>query len=161
MQRMQVLIAAAGARFEKQLRELRKDMKEIQERTQQPGERWPGRVVSDGPPKELLENVAATPSGRDVDDTVSDNADGYSEAGSARGSLAGFSTFGSELGAEDRAELKRIQTIVGAAGTAFSKELQDLRRQSKDLRQQMSSLRAMIDGVVVASGHAEPEIEIN
>jgi hypothetical protein len=140
VKKMQVVIAAAGARFDKQLREVRQQMRELREEVlegmnaiggQTPtspadgdegsvGERWPGRVIDDStrPPSEV-----------------------YSEIGSQAPSLA---TTVAGLSHEERMELKRIQAVVGAAGTAFSKELKEVRKQVAEHREAIHRLEQRV-----------------
>merc|ERR1712079_260752 len=61
-----------------------------------------------------------------------------SDAGSFTGSMAGSTV---SLGPEDKAELKKIQTIVGAAGTAFSKDLREMREQLRALLAEMNKVK--------------------
>merc|ERR1712014_272262 len=108
-----MLVAAAGARFDRQLKELRQQLREIKEREPQlqPLEpaspaamhsRWPGRVLRS-------ESDPAC-----VDDDSEVGSEVRSRSGSISGSLAG-SVNG--LGPEERAELQKISAVVGAAGT--------------------------------------------
>mmetsp|Transcript_88168 Transcript_88168/g.227344 ORF Transcript_88168/g.227344 Transcript_88168/m.227344 type:complete len:352 (-) Transcript_88168:67-1122(-) len=135
--KVQVIFAAAAARFEKQLKEVRQQIRELREsREEAPptgvtDERWPGRRLSTG----------SLTSPRPMGDAASDaGSDLQSDIGSA--SIAG-SALG--LGPEEKAELRRIQTIVGAAGTAFSKELRELRGHIGELRGELQGVKARLD----------------
>jgi len=138
---VQLVIAAAGARFDKQLRELRQQLRELREecgmnkelqrsRLNEDGSagsarglddaRWPGRVLSG--------SRAASDAGSLID----------SDTGSLTGSMAGSMM---SLGPEEKAELKKIQAIVGAAGTAFSRDLRDIREQLRALLAEMNKVK--------------------
>jgi len=141
VKKVQVVVAAAGARFDKQLRELRQQLRELREecgmnkelqrsRLNEDGSagsarglddaRWPGRVLSG--------SRAASDAGSLID----------SDTGSLTGSMAGSMM---SLGPEEKAELKKIQAIVGAAGTAFSRDLRDIREQLRALLAEMNKVK--------------------
>mmetsp|Transcript_45708 Transcript_45708/g.99318 ORF Transcript_45708/g.99318 Transcript_45708/m.99318 type:complete len:427 (-) Transcript_45708:111-1391(-) len=128
VRKIQVLVAAAGSRFDKQLHELRKQFRELREEIvnngagADPSSRWPGRQMGELP----LARTASTES----EDLGSAMAESISEVGSA---MTG-------LGAEEKAELKKIQAIMGAAGTHFSKEIRELRREILDLKDTVNVL---------------------
>lgn len=126
IKRIQVIVAAAGARFDKQLRELRQQVRELRA---QPlasvDERWPGRSL--GPSESFKDPDACSDVGSVVE----------SDAGSYAGSIAG-------LGPEEKAELRKIQAVVGAAGTAFSKELRDVRGQLRELHTGLRGLKEQL-----------------
>lgn len=130
VKKLQVLVAAAGSRFEKQLQELRRQVCDIQSKTggtaQSNENLWPGRVLGSGP----------------VSDAGSDTG---SAAASLTGSLAGSTR---SLEGEDGAELKKMRAVVGAAGTVFYKDLRDLRKDVHEVREQMVGLK----GVLAAGG---------
>jgi len=141
VKKVQVVVAAAGARFDKQLRELRQQLRQLREecgmnkelqssRLNEDGSagsarglddaRWPGRVLSG--------SRAASDAGSLID----------SDTGSLTGSMAGSMM---SLGPEEKAELKKIQAIVGAAGTAFSRDLRDIREQLRALLAEMNKVK--------------------
>jgi len=132
MKKMQVIVAAAGARFDKQLRELRQQVKDVRQDcigvstdgTAVDENRWPGRVI--GPP-----SLSGRP----------ESEDALSDAGSISASVLG-SVAGSTFGPEERLELKKIQTVVAAAGTAFSRDMKDVRKQVQQLRAELTALQA-------------------
>lgn len=131
LKKVQMLVAAAGARFDRQLKELRQQVREVKERSpskhfdgsQLEDCRWPGRVIRTG-----------------TDDEV-DSANGGrapSQCESIPDSLAGSVT---GLGPEERAELQKIQAVVGAAGTAFSREIRELRKLFTALNDEIKGLK--------------------
>lgn len=131
LKKVQMLVAAAGARFDRQLKELRQQVREVKERSpskhvdgsQLEDCRWPGRVIRTG-----------------TDDEV-DSANGGrapSQCESIPDSLAGSVT---GLGPEERAELQKIQAVVGAAGTAFSREIRELRKLFTALNDEIKRLK--------------------
>lgn len=130
LKKVQMLVAAAGARFDRQLKELRQQLREVKERTaceqvdgsQVEDPRWPGRVI------------------RASSDDEVDSA--YGRAPSISESLAGSVT---GLGPEERAELQKIQAVVGAAGTAFSKEIRELKKQFKVLSGELIGLKEHVN----------------
>jgi len=50
------------------------------------------------------------------------------------------------LSLEERAELKKMQAVVSAAGTVFNKELRDVKKQVKDLQSEIELIKATIPG---------------
>lgn len=135
VRRVQVVVAAAGARFERQLRELRQQLRELrEERLTGAGAcaRWPGRELQ-GVREEDTASLARSDAGSVVE------SEAASLTGSLAGSLAG-SCCGS-MAAEERAELQRVRAVVGAAGTAFARELRDLRGQLRALQAEVHTLR--------------------
>eukprot|EP00931_Biecheleriopsis_adriatica_P103679 TRINITY_DN78482_c0_g1_i1.p1 TRINITY_DN78482_c0_g1~~TRINITY_DN78482_c0_g1_i1.p1 ORF type:complete len:463 (-),score=135.22 TRINITY_DN78482_c0_g1_i1:14-1402(-) len=139
VKKVQLLVAAAGARFDKQLKELRQQVKALQtekeQRVPEPSAvelaagpsgdtRWPGRQLSNSPP--------ASEVGSDTGSAV----------GSVAGSLAGSVVAG--LGPEDRAELKKIQTVVLAAGTAFSKDMRTVRKEMREVQDDLLRLKELV-----------------
>jgi len=130
LKKVHLVIAAAGARFDKQLKELRQQLKALREE-QSVGiaastggdERWPGRVMG-------------SPTASEVG----------SETGSAVGSIAPSLTgsVAAGLGPEERFELKKIQAVVGAAGTAFSKEIKTVKRQVKEVQDDLVKVKELI-----------------
>lgn len=123
VRKVQVVIAAAGARLDRQLNELRKQVNELRNNAFGVGDRWPGRLLdlSSAPPS--LPAGSRSPS--DVTETGT--------IGSLTGSMW--------EGAEEREELKKIQAVVGAAGTVFSRDLRDVRKQLQELREDLKSLK--------------------
>eukprot|EP00928_Gymnodinium_smaydae_P031677 TRINITY_DN23174_c0_g1_i1.p1 TRINITY_DN23174_c0_g1~~TRINITY_DN23174_c0_g1_i1.p1 ORF type:complete len:450 (+),score=117.72 TRINITY_DN23174_c0_g1_i1:56-1405(+) len=117
---LRVLVAAAGARFDRQLRDLKQKIHELQKESRE--ERWPGRVLGGGGP------------GSDAGSDAPSMPD--SVAGSLTGSIAG-----STYGPEERAELRKIQAVVGAAGTAFTRDLRELRRQVQECKGELMKLK--------------------
>lgn len=133
LKKVQMLVAAAGARFDRQLKELRQQIREVKDRTtseqvvdhvaglQAEDPRWPGRVIRSS-----------------TDDDVDSADGGRSHCESISESLAGSVT---GLGPEERAELTKIQAVVGAAGTAFSKEIRELKKQLNVLSSELTGLK--------------------
>merc|ERR1712032_1720566 len=83
VKKIHVLLAAAGARFDKQLRELRKEVQSM--RNEATGEdRWPGRVL---PPKLPLSTLSDDEStgGSMTPRSMTPSIVGLSDCGSARG----------------------------------------------------------------------------
>jgi hypothetical protein len=145
MKKMQVLIAAAGARFEKQLKDVRQQIQELKKQNPQApddgnsfGERWPGRVLN-------------SPKAPSEDDDVTDDA--RSLSGSIADSMA-YSVTG--LSQEERAELKKMQTVVAAAGSAFSREMKAVKGQMHDLRGDVVKLKQQL-GLPETVGPATPK----
>ncbi|CAE8653536.1 unnamed protein product [Polarella glacialis] len=148
LRKIQLVIAAAGARFDKQLKELRQQIKHLQQEGVSaenlgadfasagaspvksslgaaPGgeNRWPGRVLGSGPPSEA-------------------GSDAGSYTGSMAGSMAGSVVGG--LAPEERAELRKIQAVVGAAGTAFSKDLREVRRHIREVKEDLLGVKEQL-----------------
>jgi len=140
---VQLVIAAAGARFDKQLRELRQQLRELREacrmnkelqssRLNEDGRaeharelddaRWPGRVLS------------ASKARSDAGSIVDSDAVSIFDSGSMAGSMM-------SLAPEEKAELKNIQAVVGAAGTAFSKDVREMREQLRALSAEMKKVK--------------------
>lgn len=140
--RIQVLIAAASARFDRQLRDVRRQLRELQESRQvcQPTdlpqddlmtprrmiERWPGRALG---------SSAQSDAGSDVGSATESIAG--SLAGSAAGSVGGLSS-------EEREELRRIRTLMAAAGTAFSRDIRDLRKKFSEMQGELTAVRTKL-----------------
>lgn len=133
LKKVQLAIAAAAMRYDKQLKELRvqvhtlseelKCSKSVQDEANADlANRWPGRQLS-----------------ADSDGFDDNKSETGSIAASYTGSVADSVISG--LTPEDKAELRRIQAIVVAAGTAFSKELREVRRQTRELRDEMSHVK--------------------
>lgn len=126
IRKVQIVVAAAGARLERQIREVKLQVAQL--RRDVPGQsraqtsvppsprefvnRWPGRVIGDGPPSEL--------------GSVACESENGSAVASACGSVSGLTV-------EERAEFKKIQAVVGAAGTMFTRDLREVRGNIKDL----------------------------
>merc|ERR1711862_51035 len=74
------------------------------------------------------------------------NSPPRSEAGSDIGSIAGLSMTGSVAGMapEERAEFKKLQTCLAAAGTLFSKELREIRKDVTQLRDGLDTVHSKI-----------------
>ncbi|CAE8642084.1 unnamed protein product [Polarella glacialis] len=155
LRKIQLVIAAAGARFDKQLKELRQQIKHLQQegvsaenlgadlgsagalpvKSSLPAptreNRWPGRELGSGPPSEA-------------------GSDAGSFTGSIAGSMAGSVVGG--LAPEERAELQKIQAVVGAAGTAFSKDLKEVRRYIQEVKEDLLGVKEQLvqQGVLAA-----------
>jgi hypothetical protein len=131
LKKIQMLVAAAGARFDRQLKELRQQVRELKETSpirqvgdsQVEDERWPGRVIRESTDDDVHSEIGRIP---------------QSDCGSIPDSLAGSVT---GLGPEERAELKKVQAVVGAAGTAFSKEIRELKKQLNVLNAEIVGLK--------------------
>lgn len=115
LKKVQLLVAAASARFEKQLAELRRQMEELRGSPVEAGERWPGRVLSGH----------ATPSAGSRSAT-----DGASENGAE--SVASLST--SPGGSVDKPEFAKMQAMVTSAGVALTRQLRELRKSFNDFK---------------------------
>merc|ERR1712232_1278675 len=101
--------------------------------------RWPGRVFDAAAPPALHGTVATprgdqrapgTPRGTQMPPRIpaaSDFDDSASDTGSITDSVIPESAFGgsnfSGMSPDERAEVKKLQAIVGAAGTAFTRDL--------------------------------------
>mmetsp|Transcript_95346 Transcript_95346/g.208543 ORF Transcript_95346/g.208543 Transcript_95346/m.208543 type:complete len:374 (-) Transcript_95346:191-1312(-) len=133
--KIQVIVAAAGMRFEKQIREMKRQMEGMKSEMSgtctnnsaaagprgsedEFGSRWPGRVLPAGTGESGGHNQDGG-----MDHEVASVA-AESDVGSAMGSVY---SVGTGLNPEEKAELKRIQTIIGVAGTAFTRELREVR----------------------------------
>jgi hypothetical protein len=131
LKKIQMLVAAAGARFDRQLKELRQQVRELKESSpsrqvdssQVEDNRWPGRVIRESTDDDVDSEIGRIP---------------QSHCGSIPDSLAGSVT---GLGPEERAELQKIQAVVGAAGTAFSKEIRELKKQFNVLNAEIMGLK--------------------
>lgn len=140
LKKVQMLVAAAGARFDRQLKELRQQIRDVsgqfhispkapEQRNASDIEdpRWPGRVLRQNTDDDVESELGRTPA---------------SHCGSISESLAGSVT---GLGPEERAELQKIQAVVGAAGTAFSKEIRDLKKQLNTINNELTGLREHVN----------------
>jgi len=124
LKKIQVVVAAAAARFDKQLRDLRGQMGALRDEVHGAGDRWPGR---------MLNSLAAPTTPR---------SDGGSESAmSFTASGVGSDSFS----VDERVELKKIQTVVAAAGTAFSRDMREVRKQVYDLRSELSSVKGLLN----------------
>eukprot|EP00437_Effrenium_voratum_P016629 CAMPEP_0181458826 /NCGR_PEP_ID=MMETSP1110-20121109/32510_1 /TAXON_ID=174948 /ORGANISM="Symbiodinium sp., Strain CCMP421" /LENGTH=387 /DNA_ID=CAMNT_0023583327 /DNA_START=69 /DNA_END=1233 /DNA_ORIENTATION=- len=129
LQKVKALVAAAGANFNKQIKELRQQVKTLKEEAARPTSladgfeehRW-GRRVSDG-----------------ASDAGSDHC---SDVGSVTAaSLAGSVVAG--MAPEEKAELRKMQVVVSAAGTAFSTEIKDLKKHLREVQSDLANLKSM------------------
>ncbi|CAK0838147.1 unnamed protein product [Prorocentrum cordatum] len=127
VRKVKVLVAAVGARFDKQMRSLERQVEDIRLDSGEAGARWPGRKLAPRGPAPDAER--ASEAGSLAGDTLA-------------GSTAGCSSVLEGMSQEERDELKKIRMVVGAAGAMFSKDLRDLRAQVKDVREEMESLRS-------------------
>lgn len=131
VKKVQVLVAAAGVRFDRQLKELRTQLQSLKDEVNgpgSPGSRWPGRVI----------DTASVKSAQLSDDG--------SDCGSIGGSSIVGSAVGSAIGPEEKAEIRKIQTVVAAAGTAFSRDMRDVRKQLRDLRDDVNGVKETVLG---------------
>jgi len=143
--RIQCLITAASARFDRQLRDVKRQVRELQEARQlnQPpeepvstprgdfrlGERWPGREMGSMTPK--------SDCGSDISAPWTPRSVTASLCGSTAGSDGGMSV-------EEKEELKRIRTLMAAAGTAFSRDIRDLRKKMSEVQDEMTAMRTKL-----------------
>jgi len=145
VKKVQVVVAAAGARFDKQLRELRQQLRELREECGMNKELQSNRLTEDGstgtprpvdddrwPGRRLSASNAGSLAGSDAGSLFD------SDAGSLTGSMAGSV---SGLGPEEKAELKKIQAIVAAAGTAFSRDLRNMRENMRAILTEMNKVK--------------------
>jgi len=133
LKKVQVVVAAAGKHVDRQLKELRHQLKDLREElrarpsggqceeAQVGDERWPGRTLGD---------------------TSHALSDGASDVGSVGGGSVA-STFAG-LGLEEKAELQKVRAVVGAASTVFSSQLRKLTAQVRELRQDLSTVKAQL-----------------
>merc|ERR1711920_551098 len=130
VKKLQTVVAAAGVRFDKQLQELRQSVRDMQSKmgstAPMAGNLWPGRVLESGPNSDA-------------------GSDAASQSASLTGSLAGSAR---SFDPEASAEFKKMQAVVGAAGTVFYRDLRELRKDVHEVREQMTSLK----GVLAAGG---------
>ncbi|CAK0888310.1 unnamed protein product, partial [Prorocentrum cordatum] len=152
MKRIKVLVAAAGSRFDKQLREVRAQIKELREELRADPQAAPvasGRGEAPGEADELTTPRGlplATPLGeRWPGRSLSDLGRPESEVGSDIGSQApSFAPSYTGLSPDELQELKKVQAVVGAAGTAFTKELKDIRRQMGEQKERLGRLESLV-----------------
>jgi len=139
MKKIQLVVAAAGARFDKQIRELRQQVRDLSSRSE---------VAETGSPKMRPQaTLESRWPGRSLKSPVrseAGSAAGESDIGSIAPSMVGSTLSTSGLSPEERAEFKKIQAVVGAAGTAFTKELRDVRGQLRELQNGLRSVRERI-----------------
>jgi len=119
LQKVKALVAAAGANFNKQIKELRQQVKALREEGVASLSGTGGLDDRGWPQRE-------PPSPRS--DAGSER---LSEVGSVAASLAGSVVAG--MAPEEKAELKKMQVVVSAAGTAFSKEIRDMKRHLREV----------------------------
>lgn len=130
LHKVKALVAAAGANFNKQIRELKSQVKTLREESVQPmslgsdslEERWPGRGVSQGPASDA-------------------GSEQMSDVGSVTASLAGSVVAG--MAPEEKAEMKKMQVIVSAAATTFSKEIKEVRKHIREVQDDLSRIKGM------------------
>lgn len=131
LHKVKALVAAAGANFNKQIRELKSQVKTLREEAVAAPmslgsdgleERWPGRGVSQGP-------------GSDA------GSEQMSDVGSVTASLAGSVVAG--MAPEEKAEMRKMQVIVTAAATTFSKEIKEVRKHIKEVQDDLSRIKGM------------------
>jgi hypothetical protein len=133
--KVKAIFSAAGLRVDRQLKELRQQMLNLREERlgKDVGERWPGRRLDSD-----ARSVTSLHSDNDSDRlSLGASANGFSSAMSTGSGTASIS-----LEPEEKAEFKRIQAIVAAAGTAFSRELRELKVQMRDVRTELHKQRA-------------------
>lgn len=144
LRKLQLVVAAAGARFERQLCEVSRRVQSLEGEPLGIGGRWPGCVlprlsgIADHSAADLAPCRAwePPPSTSDVDSDfgsmpVSSRTESYAS------SSAGMSP-------EERAELRRLQAVVGAAGRTFLREMRDLRRHVKELDGELLSVKKLL-----------------
>lgn len=121
--RVKAVFAAAGLRVDKQLKEMRQQMQKLRDEClgQDVGERWPGRKIS------------------------MDSASAASDNDSDRLSLGASACPSSLLDSEEKAELRKIRAIVAAAGTAFSKDLREVKGQMCEIRSELQGVKVHVD----------------
>jgi len=138
VKKVQVVVAAAGQRFDKQLRELRRELRELREECGANKELQSSRLNEDGSAESARGLDDARWPGRKLSDS---RAPSDFDTGSLTGSLAGSQGGWSTLGPEEKAELKKIQAVVGAAGTAFTRDLRDIREQLRALLAEQNTVK--------------------
>eukprot|EP00439_Symbiodinium_sp_Y106_P023166 s2316_g2.t2 len=129
LQKVKALVAAAGANFNKQIKELRQQVKALREEGVASLSGTGGLDDRGWPQRE-------PPSPRS--DAGSER---LSEVGSVAASLAGSVVAG--MAPEEKAELKKMQVVVSAAGTAFSKEIRDMKRHLREVQDDLSRIKGM------------------
>lgn len=136
--KIKAVFAAAGLRVDKQLKEIRQQLKCLSEECvgKDVGDaRWPGRKL----PVETASAVSFDKISVHSDDSLGK----YSLT-----SAGGLTSLGG-LDPEEKAELKKIKTIVAAAGTVLNKEV-------RGLKQEIRELRAELQAVKTSAGDPEP-----
>jgi len=123
--KLQVVVAAAGARVDRQLREIRQQMLGLRSEFlgTNVGERWPGR------------RLCGVSDGNDSDTR---------SVGSIGGSASLESSFGgsaSGLDPDEKAQLKKMQTVFAAAGASFGRDLRELRQEIKEVHAEVAGVK--------------------
>mmetsp|Transcript_116852 Transcript_116852/g.225369 ORF Transcript_116852/g.225369 Transcript_116852/m.225369 type:complete len:414 (-) Transcript_116852:190-1431(-) len=157
VKKMQVVMSAASSNFNRQLKDVKQQLqslRQVQETCRptppvslaslkgpMPDPRTPETLRS---PREGLlprENSSKSEKSAEREETMSLPE---SDEGSVTASVAGSTVSGLSL--EERAELKKMQAVVSAAGTVFNKELRDVKKQVKDLQSEVELIKATIPG---------------
>jgi hypothetical protein len=123
--KLQVVVAAAGARVDRQLREMRKEMLGLRSEFlgNSISERWPGRKLSG---------------------VSEDNDSDTKSVGSIEGSASLRSSFGgsaSGLDPDEKAQLKKMQTVFAAAGASFGRDLRELRQEIREVHAEVAGVK--------------------
>lgn len=129
---VKAVFVAAGLRVDRQLKDMRQQMQQLRNDclghdVGNVGSRWPGRTINNSTSEQSV-----------ASDNESDNV---SIGASAAGSLAASSA----LDPEEKTELKKIQAILAAAGTAFSRDLREVKNQMRDVRMEMQCIKTHLN----------------
>jgi hypothetical protein len=122
--KVKAVFAAAGLRVDRQLKEMRHQVQKLREDCvgKEVGDRWPGRKIETG-------SVTSARSLRSDNESLD------------RFSLGASATPSSTLEPEERAELKKFRTMVSAAGTIFSRDLTEVKKQMRDARAELHAVK--------------------
>lgn len=131
VRKMQVVVTAASARFDKQLKEVKQQLQTLNQ-VQEQGVSLSSLRGNPETPRNLRRNDSFQ---RDDASSVADSDLGsISVAGSVSG-----------LKPEEKAELKKMQAVVAAAGSVFNKELREVRRQMQVMQAELKGIKSSID----------------
>merc|ERR1712232_61728 len=137
--RTQAFIAAASARFDRQLQDVRRQIRELQDAHQR------NQPIGVPPGEPMMSHMIEQWPGREWSSSVRSDAD--SDAGSVTGSASlGGSTVWSAAGLtpEEKEDLKKIRTLMAAAGTALSRDIQELRKKMSDVQDEVTMMRGKL-----------------
>lgn len=124
LSKVKAVFAAAGLRVDKQLKDMRQQMQQLRDECvgREVGERWPGRKLDSA-------SVASFHSRHSDNDSVD------------RLSLGASAVPSNGLEPEEKAELKKIQAIVAAAGKVFAHDLGEVKRQMREVRAELHGVK--------------------
>lgn len=131
LMKLKAAFVATGRQYERQLKKMQERMEKCEEQClgKDVGERWPGRKLDSASAASVH---SCTPSL--VPSLNSDNdSDRLSLGASALGSQS--------LEPEEKAELKKIRSIVSAAGNVFSRDMHDVKKQVSQMRAELLEVK--------------------